>query len=253
MEGFEKRVAEKGYGKVATVMGRYYAMDRDNRWDRVSLAYAAMVRGEGYRSATPAEGHRGGPRPRRERRVREADGGGERRRGAARPHQGRRRRRLLQLPRRPRPRDHARLRAGGLRGLRREAAPQALRLRLPDRVRRDLRPAGGVRARPAHRDLPGAGGQGRASPSSAAPRPRSTRTSRSSSTAAARCSLPGRGPHPRAQPARREDLRREAGDERARRGRQAGGGHHLAQVRLHHRQLRQPRHGRATPASWRRR
>ncbi len=53
MQAFEKRVAEKGYGKVATVMGRYYAMDRDNRWDRVGLAYAAMVRGDGFRSASP--------------------------------------------------------------------------------------------------------------------------------------------------------------------------------------------------------
>ena len=36
-----------GVGKIATVMGRYYAMDRDNRWERVEKAYAAMVYGEG--------------------------------------------------------------------------------------------------------------------------------------------------------------------------------------------------------------
>ena len=36
-----------GAGEVATVIGRYYAMDRDNRWDRVERAYKAMVRGEG--------------------------------------------------------------------------------------------------------------------------------------------------------------------------------------------------------------
>ena len=53
MAAMEKRLAETGYGKVVTVMGRYYAMDRDKRWDRVGLAYAAMVRGEGYRSASP--------------------------------------------------------------------------------------------------------------------------------------------------------------------------------------------------------
>ena len=35
---------EIGVGQVATVMGRYYAMDRDNRWDRVELAYNAMVK-----------------------------------------------------------------------------------------------------------------------------------------------------------------------------------------------------------------
>jgi len=43
----EKRFRERGYGKVATVCGRYYAMDRDKRWDRVELAYAALVRAEG--------------------------------------------------------------------------------------------------------------------------------------------------------------------------------------------------------------
>ena len=36
-----------GVGQVATVMGRYYAMDRDNRWDRVEKAYNALVKGEG--------------------------------------------------------------------------------------------------------------------------------------------------------------------------------------------------------------
>ena len=36
-----------GTGKIATVMGRYYAMDRDNRWERVKKAYDAMVYGEG--------------------------------------------------------------------------------------------------------------------------------------------------------------------------------------------------------------
>ena len=48
---FVKQLSDKmkeiGVGKIATVMGRYYAMDRDNRWDRVELAYNAMVKGEG--------------------------------------------------------------------------------------------------------------------------------------------------------------------------------------------------------------
>lgn len=39
-----------GVGKMSTVMGRYYAMDRDNRWDRVEKAYAAMVYGEGEKA-----------------------------------------------------------------------------------------------------------------------------------------------------------------------------------------------------------
>ena len=41
------KMKEIGVGKVATVMGRYYAMDRDFAWDRVEKAYAAMVYGEG--------------------------------------------------------------------------------------------------------------------------------------------------------------------------------------------------------------
>ena len=43
----EEKMAEIGVGKVASVMGRYYAMDRDNRWDRVEKAYDALVKGEG--------------------------------------------------------------------------------------------------------------------------------------------------------------------------------------------------------------
>ncbi len=39
-------------GKIATVMGRYYAMDRDNRWERVSEAYKAMVYGEGNKDTS---------------------------------------------------------------------------------------------------------------------------------------------------------------------------------------------------------
>ena len=47
------KMKEIGVGKVATVMGRYYAMDRDNRWDRVELAYKAMVYGEGKTATDP--------------------------------------------------------------------------------------------------------------------------------------------------------------------------------------------------------
>lgn len=41
---------ESSAGKIASVVGRYYAMDRDNRWERVKLAYDAMVLGEGEKS-----------------------------------------------------------------------------------------------------------------------------------------------------------------------------------------------------------
>lgn len=45
----EEKMKELGVGRVASVMGRYYAMDRDNRWDRVKLAYDALTKGEGNR------------------------------------------------------------------------------------------------------------------------------------------------------------------------------------------------------------
>ncbi|MGN0449018.1 MAG: 2,3-bisphosphoglycerate-independent phosphoglycerate mutase [Ruminococcus sp.] len=47
------KTEEIGVGKIATVMGRYYAMDRDNRWERVEKAYAAMVYGEGVEAECP--------------------------------------------------------------------------------------------------------------------------------------------------------------------------------------------------------
>ena len=47
VEQLEKKMAQIGVGKVATVMGRYYAMDRDNRWERVVYAYHALTKGEG--------------------------------------------------------------------------------------------------------------------------------------------------------------------------------------------------------------
>ena len=46
---------EIGVGKIATVMGRYYAMDRDKRWDRVEQAYDAMVYGRGVSNADPVD------------------------------------------------------------------------------------------------------------------------------------------------------------------------------------------------------
>ena len=43
----EDKIKEIGVGKIATISGRYYAMDRDNRWERVKKAYDAMVNAEG--------------------------------------------------------------------------------------------------------------------------------------------------------------------------------------------------------------
>ena len=49
----QKKLSQLGVGKIATVVGRYYAMDRDNRWDRVEKAYAAFVYSEGEKFADP--------------------------------------------------------------------------------------------------------------------------------------------------------------------------------------------------------
>ncbi len=51
----EEKMAEIGVGKIATINGRYYAMDRDNRWERVEKAYSAMVYGEGEKALTTTE------------------------------------------------------------------------------------------------------------------------------------------------------------------------------------------------------
>ncbi len=40
---------EIGVGEIGLIIGRYYAMDRDNRWDRVELAYKALTQGEGVK------------------------------------------------------------------------------------------------------------------------------------------------------------------------------------------------------------
>ncbi|OPX85442.1 MAG: 2,3-bisphosphoglycerate-independent phosphoglycerate mutase [Pelotomaculum sp. PtaB.Bin104] len=51
-ELLEQKLNKLGFGAVATVMGRYYAMDRDKRWERVEKAYRAMVLGEGVQAVS---------------------------------------------------------------------------------------------------------------------------------------------------------------------------------------------------------
>lgn len=51
----QQKIEEIGVGKIATVSGRYYAMDRDRRWDRTKLAYDAMVLGKGKVNECPIE------------------------------------------------------------------------------------------------------------------------------------------------------------------------------------------------------
>ena len=50
----ENKMAEKGVGKIATIMGRFYAMDRDKRWNRIEKAYDAMVKAEGEKAISAA-------------------------------------------------------------------------------------------------------------------------------------------------------------------------------------------------------
>ena len=50
IQELEEKMKEKGVGKIATVAGRFYGMDRDKRWNRIQKAYNAMVFGEGNKS-----------------------------------------------------------------------------------------------------------------------------------------------------------------------------------------------------------
>ncbi|HEX8499431.1 MAG TPA: 2,3-bisphosphoglycerate-independent phosphoglycerate mutase [Pyrinomonadaceae bacterium] len=50
VKALQDRIAETGFGEIASVCGRYYAMDRDNRWERTGRAYRMLVRGEGERA-----------------------------------------------------------------------------------------------------------------------------------------------------------------------------------------------------------
>jgi 2,3-bisphosphoglycerate-independent phosphoglycerate mutase len=52
LQELEQVMAGLGVGRIATVMGRYYAMDRDKRWERVEKAYRAMTLGEGIEAAS---------------------------------------------------------------------------------------------------------------------------------------------------------------------------------------------------------
>jgi 2,3-bisphosphoglycerate-independent phosphoglycerate mutase len=53
IEDLQREMARIGVGRIATISGRYYAMDRDKRWDRIDLAKTAMVDGIGEKSTDP--------------------------------------------------------------------------------------------------------------------------------------------------------------------------------------------------------
>ena len=52
IQELEEKMKEKGIGKIASISGRFYAMDRDKRWSRIQKAYDAMVNGKGEKSAS---------------------------------------------------------------------------------------------------------------------------------------------------------------------------------------------------------
>ena len=52
IQELEEKMKEKGVGKIATLSGRFYAMDRDKRWQRIQKAYDAMVYGKGIKSGS---------------------------------------------------------------------------------------------------------------------------------------------------------------------------------------------------------
>ena len=55
IKDLQNKMAELGVGKIATIAGRYYAMDRDFAWDRVEKAYSAFVYGEGIQNSDPVK------------------------------------------------------------------------------------------------------------------------------------------------------------------------------------------------------
>lgn len=55
LKELQDKISEIGAGKIATVMGRYYGMDRDTQWGRVQKAYDAMVKREGIQAADPVK------------------------------------------------------------------------------------------------------------------------------------------------------------------------------------------------------
>ena len=62
MQDLENVLSETG-GRIATVHGRYYSMDRDNRWERISKSYATLVHAAGEQYATAAAGIQSAPKP----------------------------------------------------------------------------------------------------------------------------------------------------------------------------------------------
>ena len=211
----EAFLAAEGAGRIATVSGRYYAMDRDTRWDRTELRVRRPRRRRGAPGRRRGGGGAGVVRRGRHRRVRRADGRAPRARGSG-PR--RRHRPVLQLPARSCAAAHPRPHPARLRRVRsRPSRCAASGVRQHDRVRRDLRHAGRL---PQGRTTPRAGRGRRACRSDAAPhrrdrevRPRDVLLQRG-----ARAAVPGGASLSGPVAHRRGHLRPEARDELPRGG-----------------------------------
>ncbi len=139
--------AAAGAGRIGTVIGRYFAMDRDKRWERVQQAYDLLVHGTAQHHADQRRGRRARRlRARRDRRVHHRHD--RRRRGEDPP---RRQRAGVQLPPRPDARDHARARRPGVRRGRPQRGAAGRALHVHDRVQRGLVATRSPSRRPARR------------------------------------------------------------------------------------------------------
>ena len=176
----EAKLKALGCGEVATVNGRYFAMDRDKRWERVERAWRAIVAGEGIVESGARAAVEHAYAANQSRRIRRA-AGNRRRRSASRRRPGG----MFQFPRRSRARADRGARAGIVQRLRRVRA-SARRLRLHDRIRPQFRIAARLRPR-GREELARRGLGARRSPQlCVSPRPKNTRTSRTSSMGAPR-------------------------------------------------------------------
>ena len=161
LEQLQQKMREYNCGKIATVNGRYYAMDRDRRWERIAKAYNAMVfaDAEGGKYADPVQGMKDSLQQGSDRRIRDSLRLYRQPGTGAGHHSRRRLLHLLQLPRRPGSPDHARAHpqqraerqgrqrsaGSGRSGCDDSARPRAEEsaLRLHDAVRQEFQPAGG--------------------------------------------------------------------------------------------------------------
>ena len=200
-------------GRVATVSGRYYAMDRDTRWERTKLAYDAIVHAEGLRAASSAEAIEASYERERDRRVRQAD----RDRRLRRRRRGRRRRSSSTSVPTGRGEMTRALAEPGLRRVLPRRRPAA-RADDDDRVPQGLALSGRLPRGAAEDDPGGDDLRGRRAPA-ARRRDREVRPRHLLLQRRPRAGVGGGGAPPGRLAARRPHLRPQAGDERPRRRR----------------------------------